>query len=223
MVKTHQFTEARRATQARPEVRRPCHAFTLIELLVVCGIIAILASLLLPGLARAKTKAHNSLCISNLRELGMATRLYSEDNQNRLPSAEILPTNPIDPQRPLPRICDVLAHVLGTTATSNSATVFKCPDDRVGLFASEGSSYEWNADLNGHQIDETKTAVLYRVWQPMEAPPGARTERCFSRPRRRRCCSIMRTSISARRNLARTSCSWMGMLLLVAPLDVPAD
>jgi len=170
MVKTHQFTEARRATQARPEVRRPCHAFTLIELLVVCGIIAILASLLLPGLARAKTKAHNSLCISNLRELGMATRLYSEDNQNRLPSAEILPTNPIDPQRPLPRICDVLAHVLGTTATSNSATVFKCPDDRVGLFASEGSSYEWNADLNGHQIDETKTAVLYRVWQTNGGP-----------------------------------------------------
>jgi len=128
-------------------------------LLVVIAIIATLASLLLPVLGRSKAKAYNAACVSNLRQLGIAVRLYSDENQERLPSAEILPTQPIDPQKPLPRICDVLACYLGNTAGTNkhSATVFKCPADKKGRFAAEGSSYEWNADLNGHRIDGIRT------------------------------------------------------------------
>ena len=134
-------------------------------MLVVIAIIAILASLLLPALARAKAKAYNTVCINNLRHLGMATRLYSDDNNNMLPSAEILPTQPIDPQKPLPRICDVLASYVGRFGgtNTNSATVFKCPTDKLGLFAAEGSSYEWNVDMNGHRIDETRSANMFRV------------------------------------------------------------
>jgi prepilin-type processing-associated H-X9-DG protein len=119
-----------------------------------------LASLLLPALARTKAKAHNTVCVNQLRQLGIATRLYSDDNDRRLPSAEILPTMPIDPKKPLPRICDVLSPYVGKSTGTNSSAVFKCPKDSFGLYSAEGSSYEWNSELNGHRIDETRTKDL---------------------------------------------------------------
>jgi prepilin-type N-terminal cleavage/methylation domain-containing protein/prepilin-type processing-associated H-X9-DG protein len=168
--------ESNRCTGVRNQsaLRYPCRAFTLIELLVVIAIIAILAALLLPALDRSKAKAYNTACLNNLRQLGIATRLYSVDNQERLPSAEILPTQPIDPHNPLPRICDRLASYVGRTAgtNTNSATVFKCPADKKGRFAAEGSSYEWNFDLNGHRIDETRTDSAFLLLKPGDLSGG---------------------------------------------------
>ena len=68
-----------------PHARRSSRGFTLIELLVVVAIIALLISILLPSLTRARDAARMAVCLSNLKQLGLGFALYAEDHRGVLP------------------------------------------------------------------------------------------------------------------------------------------
>jgi len=80
MIRAHTDPEPAATRQSRS-------GFTLIELLVVIAIIAILAGMLLPALARAKSKASQTYCLNSTRQIGVAVTLYAQDFRNRIPLA----------------------------------------------------------------------------------------------------------------------------------------
>jgi prepilin-type N-terminal cleavage/methylation domain-containing protein/prepilin-type processing-associated H-X9-DG protein len=89
--------------------------FTLIELLVVVAIIAILASLLLPALANAKSKSQATRCLNNLKQLGLATLMYAQDYHN-----EVQIDAPLDPGV-------TWASILSTNQNLKPLELFVCP------------------------------------------------------------------------------------------------
>ena len=155
-----------------PPSSRRREAFTLIELLVVIAIIAILASMLLPALAKAKDKAQNTLDLNNVKQIMLAANMYTGDNDEYMASpgwgitvkswahgpnmisaaGETLPTQP--------KTSNQLEKAKGGQLYPflQTANVFICPKDKVeraGVKKAQYrerdqkvSSYVWNGALN---------------------------------------------------------------------------
>ena len=150
-------------------------AFTLIELLVVVAIVSSLLGILVPVVSKARAYARRGACRGQLHSVGMAMRMYVDDNGNRMPVAAQLPSE--EPN--LPTITEALLPYLKVKE------VMRCPADHEdSYFEKEGTSYEYPHFLRGISVDrsflgkrwgETNTPVLwdFRPFHGREGRPGA--------------------------------------------------
>lgn len=154
--------QARRWAPKRESER----GFTLVEMLVVIALIAILASLLLPVLSRAKSKSESISCLNNARQLGLAWLLYADDHGDRLPYNLGGPTRAqVADRSNLNWVNGILNWELDSDNTNRamitdaslaayankSAGIYHCPSDRV--VSSVQRSAGWTARVRSYSMN----------------------------------------------------------------------
>jgi prepilin-type N-terminal cleavage/methylation domain-containing protein len=135
-------------------------AFTLIELLVVITIIAILAALLLPTLARAKQKGQQAACLSNLKQIGLAFEMYLGDHENRFPDRRDLKSSLPGGFRPWTSWPPSDPRAGWAAATFQN----ECPNFNVWSCPAAVNSTTGNAIQSAQATSSTTNAPVCRYW-----------------------------------------------------------
>ena len=168
-------------------MKRRTHAFTLVELLVVIAIIAVMISVLMPALSKARKAANRVTCLSNLRQIRIGVSCYSRDYKGWLPIASydflthdhVLWSGAVAHYLRVPYYTEFYSHLTlypefqwvyyTDPARNGRSNILKCPEEHYKNFwgTDMAVSYGWNTSIWGLGINDA-----WATWPPPPSQPN---------------------------------------------------